>query len=464
MREGSIAHEQARYAKLPAGVHGLAPELVRADQTARLQAAMVELVAERGYAAVSVADVLARAAVSRRTFYEHYANKQACFIAAYDAILGDWGIRAATAQQGAANWRASLRSSTQAVMERVVADPVAAHVVFVDALSAGPQALERRTQAVAAFEHLASLSLQTAPDGPQMRPAMVKVLVGGVREIFANRLRAQRVGDLPSFVDPLIEWMVCYRSGAAAEILDEAGTPATGSERARPSPDADRAAAPVESATPPGAWLWLEDSAQPVVWLSPRDRILSAVTEIVTSKGWGALSVAEIARVARTTHQTFNKLFASTEQAFLAAHDAGVQQALAVASDAALGAPSWPAAVRDGLVAEARFLASHPETARMSFLELYGAGPEGLERREALLQVLKDHLDSAPPRSRRAKQPPSIAEEAITGGILALMRDTVQNPGPEHLPSVVPDATFAALAPFTGAKAAATEAARSANV
>jgi AcrR family transcriptional regulator len=463
VREDLTMRARARYAKLPAGVHGIAPEVVRADQTARLQAAIVELVAERGYGAVSVADVLARAAVSRRTFYEHYANKQACFIATYDAIVEDWATGAATAQQSGAGWGASLRNSLMAIVDRVVADPVGAHVVFVEALSAGAQALERRTEAVAAFERLTRQSLQMAPGGAQMRPAMFKVLVGGVREIIANRLRDDRVGDLPKLADPLTEWMLCYRSVAATEILDAADTAAAANGRARPAGTADRADPPEALATPPGAWLWLEDSAQPVVWLSPRDRILAAVTEIVLGKGWEALSVAEIARVARTTHQTFNKLFASKEEAFLAAYDAGMQEALAGASDAAMSAASWPAAVHESLAAEAEFLASHPDIARFSFLEFYAAGPEALDRREAPLQVLKDRLTRGVARNHRGKRPPSIAVEAVTGGILALMRDTVLNPGPEQLPSIVPDATFTALAPFMGAKAAAIEATRPRN-
>src|SRR3954470_7596658 len=60
-------------------------EELRASQRGRLICAIADSVAAKGYAATSVADVLALAGVSRRTFYEHFEDKEACFLAAYDS-------------------------------------------------------------------------------------------------------------------------------------------------------------------------------------------------------------------------------------------------------------------------------------------------------------------------------------------------------------------------------------------
>jgi hypothetical protein len=109
------------------------------------------------------------------------------------------------------------------------------------------------------------------------------------------------------------------------------------------------------------------------------------------------------------------------------------------------------------LLAETRFFASHPDIARLALLQLHAAGPEASWRREAPLQVLKDYLEQGQAHSRR----PSITAEAITSGILALMRDVALHSGPEQLPAIVPDAIFASLTPSIGAKPAAIEAARS---
>ena len=73
--------------RLPSGRHGLTREAVVASQRSRLIDAMAQVVAERGYPATTVADVVERAGVSRRTFYEQFADKEACFLAAYDVGL-----------------------------------------------------------------------------------------------------------------------------------------------------------------------------------------------------------------------------------------------------------------------------------------------------------------------------------------------------------------------------------------
>src|ERR687889_66607 len=70
---------------LPRGRNAAPREVVRESQRGRLLGAMAACVGESGYADVSVADVIARAGVSRKTFYEHFDNKLECFLAAYDA-------------------------------------------------------------------------------------------------------------------------------------------------------------------------------------------------------------------------------------------------------------------------------------------------------------------------------------------------------------------------------------------
>ena len=73
---------------LPRGPHRLAREVVEASQRGRLLDAMARVVAEKGYGAASVADVIARAGVSRQTFYVHFRDKLDCFLAAYDTFAG----------------------------------------------------------------------------------------------------------------------------------------------------------------------------------------------------------------------------------------------------------------------------------------------------------------------------------------------------------------------------------------
>ena len=78
--------KSGRYRRLPTGAHGLDPEEVRRDQRERLQTALIELIAERGYQAVRILDLTKLARVSRPTFYSLYADKEELFLAAYDEI------------------------------------------------------------------------------------------------------------------------------------------------------------------------------------------------------------------------------------------------------------------------------------------------------------------------------------------------------------------------------------------
>lgn len=129
---------------LPRGAHGLARNVVLMSQRARLLEAIVHLVAGNGYAATRVQDVTSYARVSRTTFYEQFADKEECFLAAYNA-----GAHAHLEQVGAAIARASdplerLRAATFAYVEVLAAEPDYARTFLVEIHRAGPRALEAR--------------------------------------------------------------------------------------------------------------------------------------------------------------------------------------------------------------------------------------------------------------------------------------------------------------------------------
>src|SRR5947209_15996704 len=140
--------------RLPSGRHGLTREEVMASQRARLVEAMVHGVAEKGYAATTVADVVERAGVSRRTFYEQFADKEACFLAAYDAALA--AVLARIAETAgpdgpAAGWRERARAGVEAFLDLLAGQPAFAQALQVEILTAGPAALERRAGMLATF-------------------------------------------------------------------------------------------------------------------------------------------------------------------------------------------------------------------------------------------------------------------------------------------------------------------------
>jgi AcrR family transcriptional regulator len=451
------AENRSPYARIPGGQHGLAPELVSADQRARLNAAMVQIAAEIGYVATTVEDVISRAGVSRRTFYDHYKNKRDCFISAFDAVLRDWMRHGALAYQTSApkgmkgTVRARLRAGLLALFELVLSDPLGARVLFIETLNCGSSGLQRLEHAVDELERILERAFGL-PDGPpELPPEMITVIVGGVLEIVTARLRHSRTDELSELAEPLLEWMLSYRSSDAAALVGRAREDVAGS---MPAPAAKRTGERGEG-EPGSLPLWRDESVRPVAVREPRDRIIEAAAQIASDRGYGALSLNEIARAARVSHHTLRKYFASKNEAFMAAYEAGSRATIAYCLKAYSAETDWRAAVRAGLAAELRFLAMHPELARIGFLEVYAAGSQLLELRETELQLVTAALEPGYRQKRRSAPPHPIVSEAIAGGIYQLMRDLVLHHGPEQLPSLSPDVTYAALAPFTGAKAAA---------
>src|SRR5690242_1893989 len=90
--------------RLPRGRHGLPRRFIVHNQRERMLLAVAESVAEQGYATTTVADIIARARLSRRTFYEHFADKEECFLAAYDTVAGQLLSAVGQAYEQAEGW------------------------------------------------------------------------------------------------------------------------------------------------------------------------------------------------------------------------------------------------------------------------------------------------------------------------------------------------------------------------
>src|SRR6185436_11661890 len=130
------------------GRHALTQAAVAASQRERMLRAMVKVVADKGYAATTVADIIGAAGVSRRTFYEHFPNVEACFLAAYDDGLREMltAVREALRSLPRDDWRARSRAAILAYLQALAAAPPgAAWTYSVEVLGAGRKALARRS-------------------------------------------------------------------------------------------------------------------------------------------------------------------------------------------------------------------------------------------------------------------------------------------------------------------------------
>jgi AcrR family transcriptional regulator len=167
-------------------------------QRDRMLEAIVVTVAERGFADATVADVVARAGVSRRTFYEHFDDKLDCFLAAYesrsDSVIREIERRVLELGSGV-GWRARVSAGLEAYVERLASEPMFARVFNIDVLGAGPRALELREQVLGRFV--------ATYKGLGADEELLRALVGGIAELVQARLLAGDAASLPELLPTL---------------------------------------------------------------------------------------------------------------------------------------------------------------------------------------------------------------------------------------------------------------------
>jgi len=165
------------------------------------------VVAEKGYGTATVADVVERARVSRRTFYEHFEDKEACFLAAYgmgvEVVLGR--LSEAAQAEEAEGWRARLRSDLSTYLAVLAEEPAFAKALHVEILSAGPAALARRAEVFTLFSARTKQAYELAraedPGRPQLAPESFLLHSGGIDELVRECLRTRGASALPELTD-----------------------------------------------------------------------------------------------------------------------------------------------------------------------------------------------------------------------------------------------------------------------
>ncbi|MGA2164962.1 MAG: TetR family transcriptional regulator [Solirubrobacteraceae bacterium] len=203
-------------------------------QRARLLAAAVRAVDELGYPDTSVADITSRARVSRRTFYELFADREECLATVVEDILGLLVAELAAAGLDGLAWRDRVRGGLLAILVFLDREPVLARVLVVQALRGGPRVLERREAVLARLAGVVDEGRLLSVRGEKCTPLTAEGLVGAAFSIvYARLLRGER-RPLTSLVGELMGMIVLPYQGASAarrEQLRPSPAPATRSAR-----------------------------------------------------------------------------------------------------------------------------------------------------------------------------------------------------------------------------------------
>jgi AcrR family transcriptional regulator len=190
--------------QLPSGRHGLLRSFVATNQRERILSAVAQAAAELGYAEMSVEAIIARAGVSRRTFYEHFRNKEDAFFAAYDAAVRQMARHIQRAYMSKATALERLRAGIAAFLQFLASGPDFARMCIVEVMAAGPRAIARRNEAMQMFAEIIEDNIHELVPSCR-RPALTaETIVGGVHEVVFSRILAGRIDELPGLADDLL--------------------------------------------------------------------------------------------------------------------------------------------------------------------------------------------------------------------------------------------------------------------
>lgn len=378
-------------------------EEVARNQRARLYGAMIEAVSQRGYHATTVAHVIGLAGVSRRAFYEQFANKEQCFLGTYDIVVAGTRKRMLEAWASERGWANRVHAACKALLDEVADSPKGPRLVLVDALGIGPKARERLQLAGFTFERLVASAFQTAPEEVGFPKLTARAVVGGVRHVVFIRMLEQRERELYTLTDEVLDWIESYRTPAAAR-LGMLGM-----------------ARPAHVPPTPAAFLARDDR---------RARVLGSVVHLTLDSGYANLTDPQIAQFAGISTEAFHKQFTNKEQCFLAVLDEFVQEALESVKPSMQSAGSWPEAVYAAMAA---------------------FGPGMIGRMTRSVEGFTKLLTETGPEPQRG---PAVALEAVAGAVWGIIGTYVANDRLSRLPSLVDQLAFTVLAPYVGAKTA----------
>jgi AcrR family transcriptional regulator len=369
---------------------------------------MIEVGARCGYAASSVEQVTAQAGVVRSTFYAHFRDRDACFLAALDLLADAANEVVSTAVDTGGGPPAP--AAARALIEFAEREPAGAKVLLVESLAAGEGGLERRERLRSRVEDA-------------LAPSEARQLIGGVFRLLAMRL-CRPDPDLTRLRDDIEVWIGSYAVGSPP--MPPLAYPGR--------PPADPVAGPPRT---------------------QRQRILRATAAQSCERGYSRVRVADITAAAKVSRKTFYRQFGGKAEAATEANEGLFQAALSACAGAFFGVEEWPERVWSGGSALLGFLAAHPADAHLGFVEPHAIGPEATKHVYDRLQAFTLFLEEGYRQSPQAAGLPRTVSEALSAVMFELVFRELRDRGDlQQLLQALPTLAYITLAPFVGADAA----------
>ncbi|MBJ7330295.1 MAG: TetR/AcrR family transcriptional regulator [Solirubrobacteraceae bacterium] len=205
---------------LPRGPHSLSREEVARSQRDRLLAAFTELLAERGFAAVTIGELAKRAAVSRAAFYEHFADKTACLNAAYAQFAENLVAAMTPPDLETMSWDGFVEHALGGYLRAIEADTVAARAFIIEMDAAGPDARQRRNNEAHVFARMFGdrheALLAERGSGTRFPEPVYLAITLGVRELVRETLINEENPRVTALMDDIVTTITALVEGPGA--------------------------------------------------------------------------------------------------------------------------------------------------------------------------------------------------------------------------------------------------------
>jgi len=193
----------------PPGREPVSRDAVAADQRRRILAATAELIAEQGYQETTMEEIVRRAKVGYATFYKHYPDKEAAFLALLDAATEHTVGRVEAAyKREEGPWADRVGAALGALFEDIAAHPDAAHAVLVEAVAAGSDAATRHEAALKRLAPLLRPGRELNPRQAELPESLEETLAGGVVWVLGQRLIAGEAAKLRGLLPETLEFIL----------------------------------------------------------------------------------------------------------------------------------------------------------------------------------------------------------------------------------------------------------------
>jgi len=404
----------------------MAAQDVAAHQLARIHNATVGIVAEDGYEALKVRDVVRYAEVSTRAFYELFHSKEDCYLQTYDLIMRRASRRIMAAQADEPDWRKRPQLALEEFIRGVDSRSQDARLALVEAYAAGAVSLEHAWKAEWIFCEMLADSFAREPSGVVVPPLVVEGIIGGVIQVARDRLLAGKTAQLQSESEELVGWALSLADPLSVVLLELDRQPVWRNTALEPLPSAGDAWAPANG---------------------DRALILKATAEMAATKSFAQLTAPRIRSAAHVSRSKFEAYFDDVEDCYLNAIDQHAGEALAQAARAQSAARSQTGGAYRAIVALCEYVANDPFLARVCFYDDFPPSASGARSRRRLITALMELLgDSVPEMS------PTVSE-ASAGALWSLFHHHIIRDWARRR-EISATLSYLALAPTIGAPAA----------